>query len=394
MADDVDKLMELSNQFIILGGAAMEFIDLGRQYEVIKDKVDANIRKVIDSRRFIMGSEVLELEDRLAEFAGRKYCLTCSSGTDALHIPLMAYELHATDAVFVPSFTFFASAESINLSGATPVFVDIDSTYNICIESLITEIERVISEKKLVPKGIIPVDLFGRSANYDEILSIAEKYNLFVLEDAAQGFGGSLHGKRNGSFGNVSATSFFPAKPLGCYGDGGAIFTDDDELYKKMKSIRVHGMGSDRYDNIRLGMNGRMDTIQAAVLLAKLDVFEDELAARQMVAEWYSAELNDSFIVPESDPEYYSAWAQYTLMARNESERNAIIMGLKEKDIPVMVYYPIPLHEQTAYKNMGYGDVKLPYCSHVSKRVFSLPMHPYLKREEVKYVCDVLKSII
>ena len=376
------------------GDRKMDFIDLGRQYQLIKDKVDAGIQHIIDSRHFIMGPEIAELEKRLAVFTGRKYCLTCGSGTEALQIPLMAYELQKTDAVFVPSFTFFASAESVNLAGATPVFVDIDSTFNMSIESLEKEIARVLEEGKLTPRGIIPVDLFGRSANYDAILPIAEKYGLFVLEDAAQGFGGSLHGKRNGAFGDVSATSFFPAKPLGCYGDGGAIFTDDEALYNKMKSIRVHGMGSDRYDNIRMGMNGRMDTMQAVVVLAKLDIFEDELKARQEVAAWYTEELADSFVVPETDPEYFSAWAQYTLRAKNAEERAKIIEGMKEKGIPVMIYYPIPLHEQTAYKNLGYGDVKLPYCSQAAKEVFSLPMHPYLKREEVRYICETLKSLI
>lgn len=372
----------------------MDFIDLGRQYEVIKEKVDQGIRHVIETRHFIMGPELLELEDRLAAFVGRRYCLTCASGTDALQIPLMAYELNKHDAVFVPSFTFFASAESINLSGATPVFVDIDSTFNMSTESLEREIKRTLDEGKLTPKGIIPVDLFGRSANYDAILPIAQKYDLFVLEDAAQGFGGSLHGKRNGSFGDVSATSFFPAKPLGCFGDGGAIFTDNEELYNEMKSIRVHGMGSDRYDNVRLGMNGRMDTIQAVVVLAKLDIFEDELKARQKVAEWYTEELEDLFAVPETDSEYFSAWAQYTIRAKDEEERNKIIVGMKENEIPVRIYYPIPLHEQTAYKNLGYGDIKLPYCSEIARKVFSLPMHPYLRREEVEYICEKLKSII
>ena len=371
----------------------MDFIDLGRQYDVIKDKVDEGIRRVIDSRHFIMGPEITELEERLAKFAGRKYCLTCGSGTEALQLPLMAYDLKKTDAVFVPSFTFFASAETISLMGATPVFVDIDSTFNMSVESLENEIKRVIDEGVLTPKGIIPVDLFGRSADFDSILPIAEKYGLFVIEDAAQGFGGSLHGKRNGSFGNVSATSFFPAKPLGCYGDGGAIFTDDEDLYNVMKSMRVHGMGSNRYDNVRMGMNARMDTIQAAVVLAKLDIFEDELEARQQVADWYSEELKGRFVLPKTDPEYYSAWAQYTVLAENEEERTKIINGMKEKDIPVMIYYPIPLHQQTVYKNMGYGDVDLPYCTKVSKQVFSLPMHPYLKQDEVKFICDTLKSI-
>ena len=372
----------------------MDFIDLGRQYEVIKDEINAGIQKVLESRRFIMGQEVAELEKRLAGFAGREYCLTCGSGTDALQISLMAYDLTKQDAVFVPSFTFFASAETISLAGATAVFVDIDSDFNMSPVSLENEIKRVLEEGKLTPRGIVPVDLFGRSADYDAILPIAEKYGLFVIEDAAQGFGGSLHGKRNGSFGEISATSFFPAKPLGCYGDGGAIFTDDADLYEKMKSIRVHGSGSDRYDNIRLGVNGRMDTIQAAVVLAKLDIFEDELKARQDVASWYNEELKDSFIVPAIDEEYFSAWAQYTVRAKDEEERAKLIAGMKEKGIPVMIYYPIPLHEQTAYRNLGYGDIKLPVCEEAARQVFSLPMHPYLTHEEVKFICDSLKSII
>ena len=371
----------------------MDFIDLGRQYDVIKEKVDQGIRNVIDSRHFIMGEEIAELEQKLAQFTGRKFCLTCSSGTDALVIPLMAYELKKTDAVFVPSFTFYASAESVNLAGGTPVFVDSDKTFNMDIDSLEAQIQRVIDEGKLTPRGIIPVDLFGRSADFDRILPIAKKYDMFVLEDAAQGFGGSLHGKRNGSFGNVSATSFFPAKPLGCYGDGGAIFTDDEELYSVMKSIRVHGSGSNRYDNVRLGMNGRMDTIQAAVVLAKLDIFEDELDARQKVAAWYSERLKDDYVVPETDPEYFSAWAQYTLRVKGRTSRDAVVDGMKAQGIPVMIYYPIPLHEQTAYKNLGYGDVKLPYCSAVAKEVFSVPMHPYLKEDEVEQVCEQLRKL-
>ncbi|MBQ5967386.1 MAG: DegT/DnrJ/EryC1/StrS aminotransferase family protein [Clostridiales bacterium] len=371
----------------------MNFIDLGRQYECIKEKVDAGIKNVVESQHYIMGPEVKELEEQLAKFAGSKYCLTCSSGTEALIIPLMAYKLEKTDAVFVPSFTFFASAESINLAGGTPVFVDSDRTFNMDPESLKREIARVKAEGKLNPRGLIIVDLFGRSANYDELLPIAEENGLFVLEDAAQGFGGSLHGKRNGSFGDVAATSFFPAKPLGCYGDGGAIFTDNEELYNVMHSIRVHGQGSDKYDNVRLGLNGRMDTIQCAVVLAKLTVFEDELKARQDVADWYDKYLDASFDRPLRDKEYFSAWAQYTVLAKDEEQRSKIVAGMKEKDIPVMIYYPIPLHQQTAYKNLGYGDVSLPYCESVAKRVFSLPMHPYLKEEEVKQICEALNSV-
>lgn len=371
----------------------MNFVDLGRQYEVIGDKIEAGVLRVLRSGHYIMGEEIKELEKKLAEFAGRKYCLTCGSGTEALQIPLMAYELKKTDAVFVPDFTFFASAESVNLAGGTPVFTDVDRTFNMDPDSLEREIERVLAEGKLTPKGIVAVDLFGRSADYDRILPIAEKYGLFVLEDAAQGFGGSLHGKRNGSFGNVSATSFFPAKPLGCYGDGGAIFTDDEELYKVMASIRVHGHGSDKYDNVRLGMNGRMDTVQAAIVLAKLEVFEQELRDRQKVAEWYAEELGADFEIPVMDAEHFSAWAQFTLMAKDETEREKIISGMKEKGIPVMVYYPIPLNQQTVYRNLGYGEEDLPCGREYCKRVFSLPMHPYLKREEVKEIADALKEV-
>lgn len=369
----------------------MNFIDLGRQYEVIKDKVNARIMNILESQRFIMGPEIEELEEALAKFVGRKYCLTCGSGTEALQIPLMTYKLEKMDAVFVPSFTFFASAESVNLTGGTPVFVDSDRTFNMDPVSLEAEIKKVIKEGKLKPRGVISVDLFGRSANYDIIEPIAKKYGLFLLEDAAQGLGGSLHGKRNGAYGDVAATSFFPAKPLGCYGDGGAIFTDDKELYNVMHSIRVHGQGNDKYDNVRMGINGRMDTVQAAVVLEKLAIFEDELRARQDVADWYDEELIDSFETPQRDSEYFSAWAQYTLLAESYEQREKIVSDLRRSGIPVMIYYPIPLHMQTAYKNLGYSDRKLPYCSSIAKRVFSLPMHPYLKKEEVKEVCRILK---
>lgn len=371
----------------------MNFIDLGRQYDVIREVIDEKIKHVLESQHYIMGSEVKELETALAEFTGRKYCLTCGSGTEALQISMMAYDLKKTDAVFVPSFTFFASAESINLAGGTPVFVDSDRSFNMDPDSLKREIHRIEEGGMLNPRGIVAVDLFGRSADYDKILPIAEEYGLFVLEDAAQGFGGSLRGKRNGSFGDVSATSFFPAKPLGCYGDGGAIFTDDEELYQKMLSIRVHGQGSDKYDNIRLGLNGRMDTIQAAVVLAKLTVFEKELETRQLIADWYEKYIGDRFELPIRDAEHYSAWAQYTALAKDEEDREKIVNGLKDREIPAMIYYRIPLHQQTAYRKLGYEDVRLPYCEAVAKRVLSLPMHPYLTETEVKQICDTLNEL-
>lgn len=370
----------------------MQFIDLQRQYDRIKEDMDRRIQKVIDEKRFIMGPEIAEIEEKLAKFVGRKYCLTCASGTDALVIPLLAYELNSEDAVFVASFTFFASAESVNIAGGTPVFVDSDETYNMDPVKLEEAIKKTLKEGKLKPKGIIAVDIFGLPANYDAIIPIAEKYGLFVLEDAAQGFGGELNGKRACSFGDVSATSFFPAKPLGCYGDGGAIFTDNDALYEKMHSIRVHGQGSSRYDNVRIGMNGRMDTIQAAVLLAKMEVFEDELKTKNQVAAKYTELLKDSFTTPVIPENAMSAYAQYTVLAKNQVQRDAIVEGMKNYDIPIMVYYAVPMHKQTAYKYLNYKDGDLPVCEDFSKRVFSLPMHAYLTDEEIKDIAEKIKQ--
>ena len=372
----------------------MKFIDLERQYIGIKDIVNTGIKNVIESQHYIMGPEIEELEIKLAHFVGRKYCLTCGSGTEALQIPLMSYELKKSDAVFVPTFTFFASAESISIAGGTPVFVDSNETFNMDPNSLRREVERVIKEGVLTPRGIVVVDLFGRSADYDLIVPIAEEYELFLIEDAAQGFGGKLREKRNGSFGNVSATSFFPAKPLGCYGDGGAIFTDDDRLYNIMRSIRVHGQGNNKYNNVRLGINGRMDTIQAAVLLAKLTIFEEELEARQTVVKWYEEYLDRILKTPLNDDEHFSAWAQYTVMAESKEQRDKLVTELNNKKIPVMVYYPIPLHRQIAYKGCGYEKIRLPYSEVIANRVLSLPMHPYLEKEEVEVICDAIKEII
>lgn len=370
----------------------MQFIDLHRQYDKIKEDVDSRLKKVIDEKHFIMGPEIAELEEKLAKYTGRKYCLTCSSGTDALVIPLLAYELKETDAVFVSSFTFFASAESINIAGATPVFIDSDETYNMDPQKLQEAIKKTLDEGKLTPKVIIPVDIFGLPADYNRILPIAEKYGLFVLEDAAQGFGGMLDRKRACSFGDVSATSFFPAKPLGCYGDGGAIFTDDEQLYKKMHSIRVHGQGSSRYDNVRIGMNGRMDTIQAAVLLSKLEIFDEELKKKDEVAKLYTELLKDYFVTPVIPENCVSSYAQYTLLAKDEKQRDAIVEGMKQFDIPIMVYYAVPMHMQTAYRYLGYKVGGLPVCENFSKRVFSLPMHAYLTIQEITDITEKLKT--
>lgn len=371
----------------------MQFIDLKKQYERIKDKVDANIHNVLNHNRYIFGPEIFEMEKRLAEFAGTKHCVSCGSGTDALLIPLMAMDIGVGDAVFTSPFTFVATAEVISLTGATPVFVDIDEkTFNIDPEKLEESIIKVKNDGKLNLKAIIPVDLFGLPAEYDKIEKIAEKYELKILEDAAQGFGGNIRGKRNGSFGDVAATSFFPAKPLGCYGDGGAIFTDSDEMVEILKSVRVHGQGSDKYDNVRLGLNGRMDSIQAGVINAKLDIFEDELEKRNEVAKKYTEKLKANFEVPFIPENYYSAWAQYSILANDNNHRTDLQQKLKDNGIPSAIYYPIPLHLQTAYKYLNYQKGDMPVSENVAEKIFSLPMHPYLEEKDIDKICDVLNS--
>lgn len=372
----------------------MKFIDLKKQYMKLENEINANIQTVLEHEKFIMGPEVLELEKALAEYTGRKYAYTCSSGTDALVIPLMAYELMETDAVFVPSFTFFASAESINLAGGTPVFVDVTDDFLMDCNDLENKIQRTLDEGKLVPKGIIAVSLFGQICDFDAITKIAKKYNLFVLEDAAQSMGAGRFDRKSGSFGDVSATSFFPAKPLGCYGDGGAIFTDDDELAEKIKSIRVHGQGNGRYDNVRIGVNGRMDTLQAAVLLPKLKILDEEIKMRQNVAKTYTEQLQEYFVTPKILNGNESAWAQYTLLAENEEQRNQIVEKMKESDIPIMVYYATPLHMQTAYAYLGYKPTDVENAYRLSKRVFSIPMYPYLEMEDILKICNLLKNIV
>lgn len=372
----------------------MQFIDLKKQYERIETQMNDRIHQVLNHQKFIMGPEIEEFEKKLAEYTGRKHALTCASGTDALVIPLMAYGLKVTDAIFVPSFTFFASAESVNTAGGTPVFVETADDFNVDVQLLREAIQKTKNEGKLNPRGIIAVDLFGQTADYEGIQKVADEFGLFVIEDGAQSMGGSFKGKKNGAFGDVSATSFFPAKPLGCYGDGGAIFTDDDELAEIMKSIRVHGQGTSRYDNVRIGVNGRMDTIQAAVLLAKIDILDDEIKARQVVAHKYMELLDGVFELPIIHPEAVSAWAQFTMLAKDEEQRDMIVEKMKEHDIPIMIYYPLPMHMQTAYSYLGYQEQDIPKASAFGKRVFSVPMHPYMTEEDVKHVADALKSIV
>jgi dTDP-4-amino-4,6-dideoxygalactose transaminase len=373
----------------------VEFIDLGRQYKLIENDIKLGIDAVFQSRRFIMGQEVAELEEKLAAFVGSRYALSCSSGTDALVILLMAYGVGPGDAVFVPTFTFFASAECVSTVGATPVFVDVDpDTFNISPDSLRQAIDKTLTEGKLHPRGIIPVDLFGLPAEYGAIESLAKKHNLFVLEDAAQGFGGEYHGKRAGSLGDVAATSFFPAKPLGCYGDGGAAFIEDDTFCALCESIRIHGQGVNRYDNVRLGINGRLDTIQATVLLVKLGLFEAELDARNKHAAAYTERLKDIIKVPVVPKGYRSSWAQYTLTAKSEEQREVIMAQLKSRDIPSTIYYPTPVHLATAYKALGYEPGSLPVSERLSKLVFSIPLHPYLENDEIDLVSQTIREAL
>lgn len=370
----------------------MQFIDLKKQQSRIREEIEVGIKSVLDHGRYIMGPEITELEKKLSAFAGTRHCVACSSGTDALLMPLLAMNTGAGDAVFTSPFTFIATAEVISLIGATPVFVDIKKdTYNIDPDELEKQIQRVKEEGKLRPKLIIPVDIFGLLADYDRIEKIADKHDLIILEDAAQSFGASYRGKKAGSYGKFAATSFFPAKPLGCYGDGGAVFTDDDETKDLLHSIRVHGQGENKYKNVRIGINGRIDSIQAAVLLAKLTIFEDEIEKRNQVAEKYSDSLKDMLAVPHIPEGNISAWAQYSVLAEDGDHRDKLMAKLKDNDIPTAIYYPIPLHLQEAFSDLGYKEGDMPISEEIGERIFSLPMHPYLEDEEIEKIADVIR---
>ncbi|MCW5681404.1 MAG: DegT/DnrJ/EryC1/StrS aminotransferase family protein [Xanthobacteraceae bacterium] len=351
------------------------FIDIGAQRRRLGTAIDDAVAKVLTHCQFVMGPEVRELEAELSKFCGAKHTISCASGTDALVMVLMAKGVGPGDAVFCPSFTFCATAESVVIVGATPVFVDVDEkTFNIDLASL----EQAIKETKrgkLNAKAIIPVDLFGQPADLDAVAAIAKREGLFVISDAAQSFGATYKGKRVGTQALATTTSFFPAKPLGCYGDGGAIFTDDDQLADVLRSVRVHGQGTDKYDNIRIGITGRLDTIQAAVLLEKLRIFPDEIEARNRVAARYAAGLKDVAIVPEVPAGYGSVWAQYTIRVAN---RDALGPALQKRGVPTAIYYPKPVHRQTAYRDFPAAGNGLPVTDRISADVIALPMHPYL----------------
>jgi dTDP-4-amino-4,6-dideoxygalactose transaminase len=381
----------------------MQFIDLKSQYVLLKDKIDTKIHDVLDHGQYVMGPEVYALESELAKYAGTKHCVSCSSGTDALVMALMAHDIGEGDVVVTTPFTFIATAEAIKFVGATPLFVDIDlNTFNISPELLGLTLKEISTNNLTIHskvctdiskiKAVMSVDLFGLPADADKINNIAKEYGLIVIEDAAQGFGGSIDGNKAGSLSDIGCTSFFPAKPQGCYGDGGAIFTDNDDIAEKLKSIRVHGQGVDKYQNVRLGLTGRLDTIQAAVLLPKLELFDTEIEQRQSVAKLYSSNLSkiDSLTVPVVPKGYTSAWAQYTLMARDNSHRTQIIDHLKSNDIPVAVYYPIPLHKQKVFETLGYSSDDFKVSLNAANRVFSLPMHPYLESEDIDAICDLI----
>lgn len=372
----------------------MQFRDLKKQYQVLKADIDKAMVDVATSSAYIMGQPVKELERELANFVGVKHCVSCANGTDALTIALKVWNTKPGDAVFVPDFTFFSSAEVVSAEGATPVFVDVEErTFNIAPAKLEEAIEKTKKEGKLTPKAIVSVDLFGLPAEYNKIRAIADKYGLLILEDSAQGFGGAINSNRNCSFGDISTTSFFPAKPLGCYGDGGAIFTDNDEWAALADSLRVHGKGSFKYDNVRIGMNSRLDTIQAAILQVKLRAFADyELDKVNEAACLYTELLRNDVITPIVPEEFYSSWAQYTIQLPSEEKRNYLQLSLKEAGIPTMVYYPKPMHAQTVYQVLGYTDRDFPVASRLCKTVLSLPMHPYLTEEEIKHVCKAIKS--
>ncbi len=385
----------------------MDFIDLKTQQKRIKEQLDTNIQKVLAHGSYIMGPEVKELEKKLAAYVGAKHAIGCASGTDALLMALMAYNVGPGDAIFTTPFTFIATAEVISLLGATPVFVDIDPrTFNIDPAKLGIAINAVKNQddhlhplpithnqSPLVPKGVIPVDIFGLPADYDTINAIAKDHGLFVIEDAAQSFGAEYKGKKACSLADVACTSFFPAKPLGCYGDGGMCFTDDDSLAAALDSIRVHGKGSHKYDTTRIGINGRLDTLQAAILQAKFAIFPEEVQLRQEVANRYTALLDGASVrPPHLPPDNLSVWAQYSVLAKDGAQRDALLKRLQEVKIPAAIYYPKPLHLQTAFTSLGYVPGAFPVSEDAANRIFNLPMHPYLTEQDQIKIAEAIKG--
>lgn len=374
----------------------MQFRDLKAQYAALKDEIDAGIAEVLDSASFVGGKQVELLEAELAHYVGVKHCISCANGTDALTLALMALDLKAGECAFVPDFTFFATGEVVSYAGAVPIFVDVEEdTFNMNPEKLKAAIEKVLKEGKWIPKVIITVDLFGLPADYKRIQEIADKYNLKIVEDGAQGFGGELDGKKACSFGDIGTTSFFPAKPLGCYGDGGAVFTEDDSVAAYIKSIKVHGKGINKYDNVRIGMNSRLDALQAAVLFPKFQAFKNyEKADINKAAARYCELLKDYVKVPKVPEGYVSSWAQYCIGLENKETRDGLQAYLKEQGIPTMIYYPKPLHKQEAFGEYHYKDSDYPVSEKLSQTILALPIHPYIGMYDIEKVAKTIISFL
>lgn len=374
----------------------IQFRDLKAQYKKYESEINSAIQGVLNNVGFIGGKAVDELETQLAEYVGVKHCISCANGTESMTLVLMAWGIKEGDVVFVPDFTFFSTGEVVSFLGATPVFIDVDrETFNTDTVKLEKAIQKTLEDGKLTPKVIIPVDLFGLPANYFEIEKIAKKYNLLVLEDGAQGFGGSINGKKACSFGDAATTSFFPAKPLGCYGDGGAVFTNDNSLAHLIRSLKVHGKGDDKYDNVRIGVNSRLDTIQAAILKVKLKGFiEHELDDVNRIYELYTERLNEVVETPLIPMGYVSSFAQYTIKLKSKDERDSLQAKLKDHSIPSMIYYVKPMHKQGAFSNLKFDEADFEVTNELIDTVLSLPMHPYLSEEDVSRVCEVIKSCV
>ena len=372
----------------------MEFRDLKKQYQVLKAEMDRAICEVLTNTAFIGGKAVADLETELAEYVGVRHCITCGNGTDALTLALMAWGIGEGDAVFVPDFTFFSSAETVAYEGATPVFTDIlEDTFNMDPDSLERAVQAVLAEGKLTPKVVVTVDLFGLPADYEKIRRIADHYGMYILEDAAQGFGGSVHGRRAGSFGDISTTSFFPAKPLGCYGDGGAVFTNDDGWAELIRSLRIHGKGTDKYDNVRIGMNSRLDTLQAAVLRVKLKAFREyERRDTDAIAARYAKGLGNCVKTPKIPEGYDSGWAQYSILLKDEEERSTVQAFLKDHGVPTNIYYPRGMHQQSAFAGCRLYGETFPVTTDVCSRVLALPLSPYLTEEDQEMVIQLIRE--
>lgn len=373
----------------------MQFRDLKRQYQALKADIDAAVLDAMASGAYIMGPQVKELEKQLADYVGTRHCVTCANGTEAMTLALKTWGIKEGDAVFVPDFTFFSTGEVVTAEGATPVFVDVDpKSFNIDPTDLESRIEATIKKGELAPKVIITVDLFGLPADYPAIRRIADNYGLLILEDGAQGFGGSLNGRRNCSFGDISTTSFFPGKPLGCYGDGGACFTDRDEWAALMDSYRMHGKGNSKYENVRIGMNSRLDTIQASILQVKLRFFDEELVAVNRAAAEYTSRLSDIVETPVVPAGVRSNRAQYTIKLNSKSERDGLKKYLEEQGIPSMVYYPVPMHRQEAYMRHNQYDSNFPVTEKLCDTVLSLPIHAYISLEEINEVSSAIRNYL